>query len=70
MLSACTSITSETNSDMSELIKCPEERPEMCTMQYEPVCANLQDNTQQTFSNGCSACSGKETIAYQQGECK
>ena len=70
MLSACVSTTIEDKSDAPKLAKCPEERPEMCTMQYDPVCAKLIDNTLQTFSNSCSACADKQSVAYLQGECK
>ncbi len=69
MLSACTSVKSKNNSEIPGLVKCPEERPEMCTMQYEPVCAKLLDNTLQIFSNSCSACAEKQTVAYHVGDC-
>ena len=70
VLSGCSSIESGHNLDTTVLGKCSEERPEMCTMQYEPVCARLLDNTRQSFSNSCSACAEKQTVAYQSGECK
>ena len=70
IVSGCASITTENNSDVPKLVKCPEERLEMCTMQYDPVCAKLQDNTLQTFSNSCVACADKQSISYQLGECK
>ena len=70
MLSGCASVMNEDNSGVPESVICPEERPEICTMQYEPVCAKLMNNTLQTYSNSCSACADKQAIAYQHGECK
>ena len=49
---------------------CPEERPEMCTMDYNPVCGQLSDGSFKTYSNGCNACSDPKVISYSQGECK
>jgi hypothetical protein len=49
---------------------CPEPRPEVCTMQYEPVCAALKDGNNQTYSNGCSACIDKRVVGYNSGECR
>ena len=51
-------------------------RPEMCTMIYDPVCATLskcpkgQKSCTQTFSSGCSACSNTNVLSYVSGECK
>ena len=62
--SACSTTKKKVN-----LMKCPDERPEMCTMQFDPVCGILNDDTRKTFSNACSACANKLVIGYQQGEC-
>ena len=35
---------------------CEDPRPQVCTMDYTPVCATLQDDTVKTYSNGCGAC--------------
>ncbi len=53
-----------------EPVNCPEPRPEMCTMDYNPVCGNLSDGTFKTYSNGCNACSDPKVASYSQGECK
>ena len=51
-------------------------RPEMCTMIYDPVCATLskcpkgQKSCTQTFGSGCSACSNTNVLSYVSGECK
>ncbi len=36
---------------------CPEERPQICTREYRPVCALLEDGTRDTRATGCTACS-------------
>ena len=50
---------------------------EVCTFQYEPVCASVQvyckkapcDPVQQTFSNPCEACKNSRVQSYTPGEC-
>ncbi len=49
---------------------CPEPRPEVCTMDYDPVCGSSSDGSLETYSNGCSACSNPAVTSYSQGECK
>lgn len=59
---------------------CTEPRPEICTQQYDPVCAEKDtgircittpcpstDNV--TYGNGCSACTDPEVYSYTPGEC-
>ena len=48
---------------------CSEPRPEVCTLDYNPVCGYKSDGTSKTYSNGCSACIVKEVIGYKNGEC-
>ncbi|MBD1390597.1 hypothetical protein IC617_14260 [Neiella sp. HB171785] len=43
--------------------KCPEPRPEICTMQYEPADGLLADGTTKSYGNACSACGDPEVIA-------
>lgn len=43
---------------------CMKPRPEMCTMQYEPVMARLADGSERRFGNACSACAHKNVIGY------
>lgn len=50
-------------------VKCPETRPEMCTMDYDPVCGHLSDGSMKTYPNGCNACSDSNVVSYTQGEC-
>ena len=51
-----------------QLHRCPDPRPEACTMNYNPVCAAIGDDVQ-TFSNGCSACSDKKVKGFYLGAC-
>jgi hypothetical protein len=59
---------------------CPETRPEMCTQQYDPVCAKrdtgircvttpCESSAWVTYSNGCSACSDPKVSAFKSGSC-
>ncbi|HBE91456.1 MAG TPA: hypothetical protein DDW55_02650 [Gammaproteobacteria bacterium] len=50
--------------------KCTDPRPQLCTMDYQPVCAKKSDGTHRTYANGCGACSDSEVIEYLAGECK
>jgi len=54
----------------AEAVNCPEVRPEMCTMDYNPVCGSLSDGSFKTYSNGCNACSDQNVNSYKPGECK
>ncbi len=48
---------------------CPEPRPQICTMDYRPVCAELKNGGFKVFSNGCMACADSTVVGYRQGEC-
>lgn len=49
---------------------CTEPRPEICTMDYNPVCGSLEDGSTKTYSNGCSACSDSAVTGWTQGTCE
>lgn len=49
---------------------CTEPRPQICTMDYQPVCAQLQDGTFETYSNGCTACADPVVTGYREGACE
>lgn len=57
-----------------DLVVCKDPRPELCTMQYDPVCARIGDGDAaewKTYASGCSACSDAQVSAYRPGgECK
>ncbi len=65
LLNACASITSQPGVDQV----CTEPRPEICTMNYLPVCGVRIGQMSKTYSNGCSACSDSEVVGYSMGEC-
>jgi len=52
--------------------KC-ETRPDICTEEYNPVCATYpcygDEYCTKTYSNGCFACGDKKVIAYRPGDC-
>lgn len=48
---------------------CADPRPQLCTMNYLPVCGVLEDNSKKTYSNACSACSDEQVVGYSEGEC-
>lgn len=50
-------------------VLCPDTRPMMCTMDYNPVCGLRQDNSNKTYSNGCSACADATILSYTPGVC-
>jgi hypothetical protein len=53
-----------------EMAACTEPRPQICSQDYRPVCAVLQDGSFKTYSNGCSACSDPAVTGYREGACE
>jgi hypothetical protein len=62
------------------LQNCPEERPQMCTKQYAPVCATRDtgircvkapcpSTEEHTYGNGCTACADEKVIGFIPGAC-
>jgi len=73
LLVACVTVTDEIN-DINEpgaldLILCEEPRPQICTREYNPVCATLKDGEARTASTGCTSCSDPEVVGYKMGAC-
>ena len=48
---------------------CEDPRPQVCTMDYRPVCATHADGSSKTFGNGCSACGDASVVSWVEGEC-
>ena len=69
---ACTqsSAVEETVSSRPVLVACEEPRPQLCTMQYDPVCGHTASNQYQTYSNACSACSDASVSGHSPGACE
>ncbi len=72
MVSGCTSnpASNEPADATAGLSVCPEERAQMCTMQYDPVCGVLEDGSKRTFSSDCVACSNPSVAGYEKGACE
>lgn len=49
---------------------CPTPRPEICTMEYNPVCGVLGNGERKQYSNGCSACGDEAVSGYTAGPCE
>lgn len=58
-----------TKNDARQTI-CTDTRPQVCTMDYTPVCGQRKNGNPMTYSNGCTACSDDEVIGYREGKCK
>lgn len=48
---------------------CEDPRPEVCTMDYRPVCGYAESG-HKTYSNACTACSDIAVVGYTDGECQ
>jgi hypothetical protein len=48
---------------------CEATRPQVCTMEYAPVCANLLAGGKKEFSSGCNACANEAVASYLPGPC-
>jgi len=52
-----------------ELVACEDPRPEICTLEFAPVCGRFGSGRAFTFANACNACSVAGVTAYSSGEC-
>lgn len=73
LLTACatTADDSETVAENTQVkvSVCKDPRPQMCTMEYAPVCANVAGKRLKTYGNACSACGDVKVKEYVKGEC-
>ena len=66
LLTACQSVPERP----AGFIACTEPRPQVCTMIFKPVCAEVgQAGAVKTYPSACSACSGSEVVGYTEREC-
>ncbi len=65
----CLANNNKPKQETNEWVLCSEKRPEMCAMQFDPVCAVKIDGSLKTYSNGCVACSDKQVKKYRKGSC-
>lgn len=67
--------------DNANFIQCPENRPDVCTQIYQPVCAQVDTGVRcvttpcpsaeyKTLGNACTACSDEKVAGYIEGECE
>ncbi len=55
--------------EKESITACTDPRPQMCTMQYGPVCGTLDDGSEKTYSTDCTACSDAAVTQHRPGEC-
>ncbi len=48
---------------------CEDPRPQVCTMDYRPVCGTLKDDSTKTYPNGCGACADVEVVSWVENAC-
>ena len=58
-----------TPKEPSAATACVDPRPEICTMEYLPVCGVLADGSTSTYANACSACGVVEVQRHSEGAC-
>lgn len=51
-------------------VQCTEPRPQICTREYSPVCADLKGGGTQTYATGCVACADAKVKGYSPGACE
>lgn len=72
ILMGCSTVaeTKDIKTSESKVTVCKEPRPQICTMEYLPVCATKKDATEKTYATGCTACSDKNVVNYRDGACE
>lgn len=52
-----------------EVVPCAEPRPQVCTMEYNPTCAERVDGSRADYSSPCNACADDSVTGYTPGAC-
>ncbi|MBO6703216.1 MAG: hypothetical protein JJ921_12845 [Pseudomonadales bacterium] len=65
ILGACAS--EPTDALPEGITACPDERPQVCTMIYAPVCALTEEGERKTFASDCVACGDEAVIGFETG---
>jgi len=50
--------------------QCSQPRPQVCTMEYDPVCGELSGGGREDYSSPCNACAHDAVAAYRPGGCE
>ena len=64
LLTTITACTVNPEQKNNNIVSCKDPRPQICTMDYNPICGFISENQTKTFSNGCTACSDAKVISY------
>ena len=68
-IGACASTGGDVPAAAANATVCEDPRPQVCTMDYRPVCATLEDGSVKTYSNGCGACADMAVISWVENAC-
>ena len=60
----------ENNIETDTMVICSEPRPQICTREYRPVCAQMKDGSFKTYATGCTSCSDSNVVGYRDGACE
>lgn len=55
--------------DSIPVTQCEAVRPQVCTMEYNPVCAITASGAVKTYASPCNACADDKVSAHQPGAC-
>ncbi|MDH3761710.1 MAG: hypothetical protein OEU50_12065 [Gammaproteobacteria bacterium] len=67
LLSACA--TQNAAQAPANAVHCSDPRPQICTMDYTPVCATRDSSETATYANACGACSDSRVMYHVAGAC-
>lgn len=69
LLGAGISVASDKTAAAEGATVCKDPRPQVCTMDYAPVCATLQSGSVKTYPNGCGACADASVKSWVADAC-
>lgn len=60
----------DSHEEEKQITLCKDPRPQMCTMNYTPVCGLIEKKEVKTYGNACGACGDVNVSAYLAEECQ
>ena len=69
LLILCAGCSTNEPSSPSLVELCEAPRPQVCTMEYMPVCATLIAGAVKDYSSGCNACADDAVASFVPGTC-